>query len=43
MITTGREEKEAIKNELAEIEILIDKLAVSKNRRERRRLLAMYN
>ena len=42
-IVTGREGKEAIKNELAEIEILMNKLAVSKNRRERRRLLAMYN
>jgi len=32
-----------MKNELAEIEILMTKIATSKNRREKRRLLAVYN
>jgi hypothetical protein len=40
---TTRDGKEAMKTELAEIEVLMDKLAKSKNRREKRRLLAMYN
>jgi hypothetical protein len=42
-VSSDRENKEVIKNELAEIEILIDKLATSKNRKEKRRLLAMFN
>lgn len=43
MDLTTRDKKEAMKNELAEIEVLIDKISKSKNRREKRRLLAIYN
>ena len=42
-LITGREGKDEIKNELAEIEILMEKLANSKNRKEKRRLMAIYN
>ncbi len=38
-----REGKELMKNELDEIELLIEKLALTKNRKEKRRLLAIYN
>ena len=40
---SDREGKEIMKNELAEIELLIEKLALTKNRKEKRRLLAIYN
>jgi hypothetical protein len=43
LVESDRDKKEGIKHELAEIEILIDKLGKSKNRKEKRRLLAIFN